>query len=219
MTSLGRKGNTKIAGQPGSQPWAWTPDRTKVHNVFSMCLISPLTTIFPPSLCLPPSFSPFSHSFIIPLYRQPSLSLSLSTFLCLSPRLCGRGGKVTRSTLGRLQCAELLQVQGIICCFGKEVEMEEFRGVVGRGWTKEGRDGLLESMDRWTDGWVNRWPGGQDKFTQSHILVRFHKGELSWQNTSSPAQQIRGEKRTEKRRMDGGKWEQAFLLIIAFLQC
>ncbi len=43
------------------------------------------------------------------------------------------------------------------------------------------------------DGWVNRWPGGQDRFTQSHILVRFHKGELSWQITSSPAQQIREE--------------------------
>lgn len=147
MTSLGRKGNTKIAGQPGSQPRAWTPDQTKVHNVFSMCLISPLTTIF--SLCLPPSFSFFSRSFIILLYRQPFLSLS--TFLSLSPRLCGHGGKVTRSTLGRLQCAELLQVQGIICCFGKEAERRGGRGRRGGGRGNGGMDGWNRCI-RWMDG-------------------------------------------------------------------
>ncbi|XP_053285347.1 S-adenosylmethionine mitochondrial carrier protein [Pleuronectes platessa] len=29
MTSLGRKGNRKIAEQAFSQPWFWTPDQTK----------------------------------------------------------------------------------------------------------------------------------------------------------------------------------------------
>ena len=172
MTSLGRTGNTKIAGQPGSQPRACTPDRTKVHNVFSMCLICPLTTVFSLSLSLSLSPSPFlflhsSCSFIIPLYRQPSPSLS--TFLSLSPRLCGRGGKVTRSTLGRLQCAEPLQVQGIICCFWRAAERKG-----GEGWWKkggmDGYNGWMDGwIDGWMDGWASRWPGGQDEFTQSHI--------------------------------------------------
>lgn len=72
MTSLGRRGNTKIAGQPGSQPRAWTPEQTKVHNVFSMCLI---INCNPLSLCFPPSFSLFHH---------PSLSTTLSFSLNIS---------------------------------------------------------------------------------------------------------------------------------------
>ncbi|KAG7229588.1 hypothetical protein INR49_012603 [Caranx melampygus] len=75
MTSLGRKGNTKIAGQVGSQPWAWTPDQTKVHNVFSMCLISALTTISSPFLPLSPLFLLFHHP---PLSTTLSFSLDIS---------------------------------------------------------------------------------------------------------------------------------------------
>lgn len=129
MTSLGRKGNTKIAVQPSSQPQAWAPDWTKVHNVFSMCLISTNYSLF--------SLSPFLflQFFALSSSLSPG-SLSLSTFLSLSPRLCGHGGRVTRSTLGRLQCAELLQVQRIICCFGKEAERREMWGCRSMGGTE-----------------------------------------------------------------------------------
>lgn len=162
MTSLGRKGNTEIAGQPGSQPRAWTPGWTKVHNVFSMCLICLLTTVF--SLFLPH----FLKNFFTLLSSFSPVSLSLWTFLSLSLRLCGHGGKVTRSTLGRLQCVELLQVQGIICYFGKEAERRAVWGCSWKGvyWWLE----MERQMHGCMDGWV-RW---------CHIVVRFHKGELSW---------------------------------------
>lgn len=103
--------------------------------MFSMCLIAPLTAVFSLSL-FSLCFSPSSPIFF--LFHHPPLSTTLSLDISsLSPRLCGRRGKVTRSTLGSQQCAELLQVQGIICCAGKEAEREEWRE---RGW------------DGWTDG-------------------------------------------------------------------
>lgn len=100
--------------------------------MFQMCPISPLT---------PTSSLPFSPSFLFLLYLSLLAFLSLS----LSPRLCGRGGKVTRSTLGRLLCAELLQVQGIICCFGKGVNGGGGRGVVRQDGGTDGRmDGAVD---------------------------------------------------------------------------
>lgn len=80
MTSRGRKGSTEIARQPSSQPRAWTPGWTKVHNVFRMCPICLLTTVF--SLFVSPHFlkifSLFSHPSL-----PPYLSLSLAEHFCL----------------------------------------------------------------------------------------------------------------------------------------
>lgn len=139
VTSFGSKGNSKIAG---SQLWAWTSDQTKVQHVFSLCPVISANYNLPPPFPLSPLplFLVLSSSSSI---HKPSLSLL--TFLSLSPRLCGRRGKVTDSTLGRLQCADLLQVQGIICCFGKE------EWVVGVG------------------GYVDRWNNRQDKFRRQTL--------------------------------------------------
>lgn len=64
VTSLGRKGNTKIAGQASSQRRTRTSDWT---NVFPVRLISANCSLL--SLCLPPLF------IISPISPPPSLSL------------------------------------------------------------------------------------------------------------------------------------------------
>lgn len=128
MTSLGRKGNTKIAGQLISQLWALNPRPDQGSQYVFNVSDSPTNCSVSLSLSSPIFF----------LFHHPPLSATLSLDISsLSPRLCGRRGKVTRSTLGSQQCAELLQVQGIICCAGKEAEREEGRE---RGW------------DGWMDG-------------------------------------------------------------------
>lgn len=108
VTSLGRKGWTKIAGRPIPSRGLWIRPNSRVQSVFGIWLISPLTAIFPFSLC------------VFLLFYHP-----------LSSRLCGRGGKVTCSPLGSQLCAELLQVQRIMCCFGKGADG-------GEQWTWEG---------------------------------------------------------------------------------
>ncbi len=150
MTSLGRKGNTKIAGQPGSQPRAWTPDQTKVHNVFSMCLISPLTTIF--SLSLSPSlfllfFSLFHHP---PL--STTLSFPLDVSLSFSQTLWSWRQGHTLYSWQAAVCGAFAGAGDYLLLW--ERGGEERRGWK-RGWKREWRDGWLESMDKmdgWTDG-------------------------------------------------------------------
>lgn len=134
MTSLGRKGNTKIAGQHISQLWAPKPRPDQGSQyVFNVSDSSTNCSLLSLSLFLSPIFFLFHHP---PLSITLCFSLDISS---LSPRLCGRRGKVTRSTLGSQQCAELLQVQGIICCFGKEEEVGKERGWDGKEGRKEGR--------------------------------------------------------------------------------
>ena len=145
MTSLGRKGNTKIAEQPGSQPRAWTSDRTKVHNVFSMCLISPLTTIFTVSFCLPPSFPPFFLALSSsPLYRQPSLfpSRHFSLFLPDSVVMEARSHALL---LAGCSVRSFCRCRGLFAALGKRRR--------GR------REGEKEGVDKGREGWTARIDG------------------------------------------------------------
>lgn len=90
-------------------------------------------------------------------------------------------------------------VRSFCRCRGLFAALGKGRRGRSRGWMKGRMEGWMHGR---MDEWVNRWREGQDKFTQGHVVVRFHKGELSWPITSSPAQQIRG----EKNRMEKNGW-------------
>ena len=147
MTSLGRTGNTKIAGQPGSQPRACTPDRTKVHNVFSMCLICPLTTVFSLSLSLSLHL-PSSSSVLLALSSSPStdnpllLSRHFSLFLPDSVVVEARSHALL---LAGCSVRSLYRCRGLFAAFG-----EQRRGREGRGGGR--REGWMATMDGWMDG-------------------------------------------------------------------
>lgn len=132
MTSLGRKGNTKIAGQLISQLWALNPRPDQGSQyVFN---VSDSPTNFSVSLSL--SLPPFSFSFIILLYLQPSL-LTFLLFLPDSVVVEARSHALLLAVSSVRSCC---RCRGLYAVLGKRQR--------GR------RGGKGVGMDGWTDRWM-----------------------------------------------------------------